>query len=581
MNANKSDTSAEQFDDRQTPETTDKVVELTSSKVSQTTARDLNKRFADLERQVEDFGDQLATRGQQLDKVRKEASTQKGQVTRKFNTALEQIKALEQGLERMDLEIRNLGSEAASLAEQTEAAQEELKQTLESRSVELVASIDELNRQVQTARQMLDDELSELRNQVAQDLADAERESHARHQALEHQSEQGFASLRESDLQIRIEAGERAAALTAQIAAEGKRQDSALENAINALREADQEIRSDVERRDEAVRHSLDLQTARLGADLQQAERRIRQHGRQLDEHHATDQQLNRRTIALEGSTGRIGEQTFKLERAADKLERQSQHLLNAVVGLNDRTQELSDTSEAQGVRIHALDKRETGHFRLLGGGMLALAILGLGAYIYEKDLWQADTLHNQSLQQQLIQQKATLDANAEIQAGLQQQLAELQQRLANTRKQDIGELEREKAAMQQEIDQLQQRIQGMNDGVETLDGRLVNLRPNRQFGGDNTIHGAHWLAEQDPKGYALELGSFSEKQELYSLAERYSYRLKDKLSWYSTGNGEDTRYVLVYGQFDSKSDANRAYYQLHGLRQARVVRMAEIQGKL
>ena len=81
-------------------------------------------------------------------------------------------------------------------------------------------------------------------------------------------------------------------------------------------------------------------------------------------------------------------------------------------------------------------------------------------------------------------------------------------------------------------------KVQNLNDQSQSLDGRISRISPLNDFGGDNTIHGTQWLAEQSPNTFRNCTGNVSNKKEMYEIAMRYNHYLKQPLAYYTMATG-------------------------------------------
>jgi len=118
-------------------------------------------------------------------------------------------------------------------------------------------------------------------------------------------------------------------------------------------------------------------------------------------------------------------------------------------------------------------------------------------------------------------------------------------------------------AGVQTELETINQKLLTVDDQLNSVDGRISHISPFSQFGKDNTIHGPQWLAAQSADRYAIQLTSATSKKELYRIAQRYSYYLKENVSYYMINTAQGHRYVLVYGSFANNAQANSVMWNM------------------
>jgi hypothetical protein len=97
--------------------------------------------------------------------------------------------------------------------------------------------------------------------------------------------------------------------------------------------------------------------------------------------------------------------------------------------------------------------------------------------------------------------------------------------------------------------------MQGINDQVESLDGRVQYMAPLYNFGSDNTIHGSQWLIQLKPEQYSIKIATVSDQQDLYDIAQRYSYYFDQDLAYFM--NAEKQLTLIYGGKFESEQQVN------------------------
>ncbi len=318
-----------------------------------------------------------------------------------------------------------------------------------------------------------------------------------------------------------------------------------LENAL--VTEIDNLARSSKER-DETLASKSD----EISQNLNRAEEEIKTNQARLMKLQAVDQAIEKRVTTVETSANELTRKSRELSRSTTTLNKLTTQLHEAIEELQARTEEHSDQiSDLQqrvdkGARaLVSLIMMEKRHFRLLGGS-IALLLAALLVYMgYQHQNWRSES---------------------QINTALQSDLSATSARLAATESQ-LGELGRDtlesQQAMQQEIFDINDRLVTIGDRVDTLDGRITNMRPSRSIGNGNVIHGSDWIAKQSASNHTIHLATVSEKQALYKLAEHYQSYLKEDLAYLPVTVREMKKYALIYGNYKGRSDAESALSRL------------------
>lgn len=323
-----------------------------------------------------------------------------------------------------------------------------------------------------------------------------------------------------------------------------------LELEKNLLTEID-DLAQASKRRDE----TLDKKTDELVEGLNKADTEIQASQARLIKMQAIDQALEKRSEALEATTGELTKKSRELSRSTTTLNQRTQQLAQAVNELQETTQlhtgmiaGLQERAEKTANALFAAIMLEKRHFRLLSASLILLLIGFLGFMLYDQANWQEESSTNAALQSGITIVSDDLAATANRLAEIDDSLGELQQ------KSQLAD-----AAVQEEISTINHKLTTIGDQVDSLDGRLTNLRPHQAFGNGNVIHGPEWLSQQAAGQYVIHLATLDDKQSLYQLAERYSHYLNADLAYLPVEMNGAQQYALVYGKFESQAKAASA----------------------
>lgn len=321
------------------------------------------------------------------------------------------------------------------------------------------------------------------------------------------------------------------------------------------LRELESELLSEIntlaadsQQRDD----SLDSRTTEISKDLVKAEEEIKASQARLIKMQAVDQALEKRVANIDATAAELTKKSQELSRSTTTLNKRTSELSTAIDELRNQTQqhsgmiaELEEQTGHTARALYSLIMVEKKHFRTLGMAIGLLVVAMLGFVVYDNLNWTAE-------QQQNLQLQSGVEENAQQLLANQENLVQLGSKSLQTSK-----------ALQSEITTLNQQITDIGDKVESLDGRVNNIRPNRTFGSDSVIHSDQWLKQQPAENYTIHLTTVTEKQELYKLAERYHNQLQDELAYLPVTVNRSQQYALVYGNYASKKEADS---KLNGL---------------
>ncbi|MEW8505239.1 MAG: hypothetical protein AB2598_00920 [Candidatus Thiodiazotropha sp.] len=318
-----------------------------------------------------------------------------------------------------------------------------------------------------------------------------------------------------------------------------------LESALVA--EIDSLAKSSQERDDDLADKSDEI-----SQNLSKAEEDIRSNQARLLKLQEVDQAIEKRVTSVESTAGELSKKSRELSRSTTLLNKQTTQLSEAIDELRIRTDEHSDQISDLQERVEkgakalvSLIMLEKRHFRILGASLLLVLVALLVFVGYESVNWKSESQINTALQ-------TGIETTAAQLAATDSQLGELSNQTAAAHK-----------VMQEEISDINDRLVTMGDQVDTLDGRVTNMRPHRKIGNGNAIHGSAWIAKQPAANHTIHLATVSEKQEIYKLAERYSNHLRDDLAYLPVTIRNTQKYALIYGNFSARSEAESALNRL------------------
>ena len=297
---------------------------------------------------------------------------------------------------------------------------------------------------------------------------------------------------------------------------------------------------------------TLDNKTDEISRDLVKAEEEIKSSQARLLKLQAVDQALENRVAIIESTASELTKKSRELSRSTTQLNKRSSELSSAIEELKTQTEEhsgliadLQDRAEQTARALVSLIMLEKKHFRMLGGAIALLVVAMLGFLLYDNANWSAE-------QQQNIQLQSDINTNKQQLFTTQKQLAELG-----------GQTTETNSTIQQELSNVNQKLTVIGDQVDSLDGRVTNMRPHRSFGNNNVIHSGQWLTQQPANHYTIHLATVTEKQQLYKLAERYHSQLQDELAYLPVTVNQTQKYALLYGNYPSRHEADTTLNRL------------------
>lgn len=306
--------------------------------------------------------------------------------------------------------------------------------------------------------------------------------------------------------------------------------------------------------------NSTEQRDNELASDVSAAVTAIEKNRARIIQMQSVDEALSKRATLLEITVAELTDHSQKMQSSVNLLDARTNDLSSSVINLNEEIEqhtlliaEAQQRAEKTDHWLLSLTNLEKFHFRTLSGGLVLVLLLITALYMYQQETSQNNNLiHAENTQ--LIDQKV---------ANLQQQVVDRQnkQLVMNER--------------------FQNELQNINDQTTSMDARISQSSPFSQFGPDNIVHGAQWIAKQPASNYAIQLAIVKDKQQMFELVRRYSYYLKEPLAYYVLDSAEDKKFVLIYGSFKTNKDLSSAQYRMPGrinFQRTNVVRIANIQ---
>lgn len=279
----------------------------------------------------------------------------------------------------------------------------------------------------------------------------------------------------------------------------------------------------------------------------------------------SVDEAIIKRATTLEITSAELSVKSLDMQSSIEQLQLSSGTLADGLSELRERARALEDIASNHGSLISSLQKassdmtdkfsvltsRESKHFNILATGLLLLLVVTVAVYFTQQyrlginDSNQAarsGTLDKQLAELQQTQQDSVLTVNDSLTAlasKIEQVNVVLQDRL------------------QKEVVQLDQKVQTVKDQVQSVDGRLSQSSPFSLIGDDNVIHGSQWIAALPAENFVVQLAYVENTKDLYEIAQRYNYYLKDVLSYFKVDDNGRIKYVLLSGNYTTQPQAS------------------------
>lgn len=286
-----------------------------------------------------------------------------------------------------------------------------------------------------------------------------------------------------------------------------------------------------------------------LAVKLERSQKDIESSNARILKMQKIDEVLAGRASALEVSTAELINKTREIDSSIELLDLRTKDLSSSIVKLQEESarhasliSSIQDNAGEMLRSLNALIGTESRHFRFLSGAFILALLAIVALYFYQSSLHTDEALLT-------VQRGQVVDQKI---AGLQLDNAASAVALTEVR----NELATVNAQLTDEVKTLNNKLVTMDDQVQSIDGRIDHALPFSKFGKDSVIHGSQWLLQQPVQNMVIQIATLGSKQQMYKIAQQYSYYLSDELSYYTAGSAGDTKYVLVYGSF---ADANQA----------------------
>lgn len=302
----------------------------------------------------------------------------------------------------------------------------------------------------------------------------------------------------------------------------------------------------------ETIAHDSEHRDSRLNDNIQANAEDLKNQKAKLMLMQSVDEALDKRASALETTAAQLIDESANLKKSSEMLDILTAKLSADVEALELHTAKLAqqniqqqgfieslhEKTSALGQSLLSLATLEKKHFRNLAATSLLLLLAIIGLFVYGEYMRTTE-----------------LSAETQRNAQVENQIGEIQN-VARQEQIESQKLTQTIAVLQTNITEIKQQMQGMNDQVESLDGRVQYLAPLYNFGSDNTIHGSQWMSQLDPEKFSIKIASVSDKQQLYDIAQRYNHYFKQELAYFASVDGQ--QFTLIYGgNFDSEQQIN------------------------
>lgn len=279
----------------------------------------------------------------------------------------------------------------------------------------------------------------------------------------------------------------------------------------------------------------------------------------------SVDEAIIKRATTLEISSAELSVKSQDMQASIEQLQLSTSNLSNGLSQLREQTRALEDIANNHGSLINSLQKasseitdkfvalagRENRHFNFLSVGLLLLLIVIAVIYFVQQDQF-SDSAAMQ------VQRSAVLDGHiTDLKQTQKDSVLVVNDSLSTLE----NKIEQVNAALQEsiqrEIVQLDQKVQTVQDQVQSVDGRLSQSSPFSLIGDDNIIHGAQWIAGLPAQNFVVQLAYTDNTNDLYEIAQRYNYYLKDVLSYFKVNDNGKIKYVLLSGNYATQLQAS------------------------
>ena len=276
------------------------------------------------------------------------------------------------------------------------------------------------------------------------------------------------------------------------------------------------------------------------------------------------DEALDKRAQQLEQTTDALSQRADDMQSSITALDETSDELTRAVHKLQQHTEALQRESDHHTSLIAAMQKNitqvaqnlfdlggvERRHFRITSVALLLLVMALVGFTLYQHNT-------NQTLSDNVVAQSQSL--NTQI-GAVDASLGDFSQQVKQELQALNEKLTEEVAGLNDKLVSVNSKVEQLDEQAQSLDGRLSAASMGEDFGGDNILHNANWIAKLPPSQYTIQVATVSDKKQLFEIAQRYGDYLKQPVAYYTNSRGQ---HVMLYGQFDSDRIALNAAQNL------------------
>ena len=440
-------------------------------------------------------------------------------------------------LQEIDKELRHLNAREAATSKAFRELLSENKKHSSEQNEQLTETREQITDIKQKYQKLTQDyqRLAAGANLLSVTLEQARSEISTDIESLRLSTQERTDQLADGQLQM-IERANRIESKAAQMAEDLDSRVNVIRSTISALEsrlsEEIREVAAQSEQRDEALNIRINMVEENLAQETDKL--------RQVDEEQA--EQIS----TLQSQTGVLSKQTEDLQFQSNILDTRS-------TDLEERSDELEQATEKHAALLsHAHETIDRHHKGFAIALVLIVVTLGILS-VLQQNRWNQTTDADVALKEQVSAQQQTLATQNAAQQETTARLEALESQSQESHATLIATDEKVTTA----ISQLEQNVKALNEKADNNASRMSAMTPNRTFGTDNTIHTAEWLAQQDPQQYVIKVATLNSKQELYTLAYRWSTLFnQSKLSFVEKQQADKTVYTLVYGTFADKAQA-------------------------
>ncbi|MGB0712632.1 MAG: hypothetical protein ACPGUC_03630 [Gammaproteobacteria bacterium] len=510
----------------------DNLVHLETGK-SATRPQDINARIGDLEIALSEVDARLNVVDGGFRETSAKAAARDGSINDQLDSVQDELHTLRETYVTLSGRAEAIAKEAATMGRDLGSNQ----RALAERTKNMETRAEKLANELESRNKVLNSTIEAVESRLIEYLQAAVAESEDHYAQLTARSDQIVASAQALDKEMRALDQSRGDQITDL--------DGRFRGAHDALRQALLDAET-----------TLDLHAGRMDG-----------HAERLD---ADEAQIEN----LRASEARLAQRCSALETTTDILNARTTEMQELIAVMDVRTSTLEERSalneeriDAHEGQILALSGTTRRHSRW-GIAALLLIAVALGALLAHQHFntlieHENNALIVQGINEQMGAQQVALN---ETLSTIQTQNDAAHDTLT-TETRELREQNRKLSetveAHEARITALDEKVQTVEDTATSANERLSAAKPLDTFGADSIIHGPAWLAQQDPSHYVIRLITTNSKAELYRSAQRYGYRMDETFAYYEQVENGTTRYVLVYGSFGKRSDAESTLYRI------------------